>query len=198
MADPMPPAQDLRVLTARLGAIEAELRALSAPTGTQQTQVVRRLKETAEAIPETHIISNSSTGGAMPTSTGWTTVTSAQLTAPAGKTRVSINAMAMANYRMPLPSGAWTPPLLTARVVVQGLAQGEALATEAYSDQDSYTYIDWQATTSGAIDAPVTEGDTVLVQLQLRRQGSTSSYPSYSRNYADLAATVTFSGVIGG
>lgn len=195
MADPLPPVTDFRAFASELADHEARLRTLEAPTGTQRTQVVKNLLLAVAAIPVTVVIGNAATGGAMPRSSSWQTITSATAVVPDGKSRVSIDCSGMSAYRMNTPSGAWTPPNLYARVVVQGVVQAQVLSTAAYYFASS-NYNNYQAVTGGFFDGPVMPGDTVSVLYQMRREGNMDSFPAFSDNYAQIAADVTFSGVI--
>lgn len=195
MGDPLPPVNDFRGFAVQIQKLWDFARTLAAPTGTQRTQVVKNLKLAVEAIPVTEVIGNAWTGGAMPNSTSWQTVVSATAVVPEGKTRVSIDCMASSAFRMTTPSGAWEAPNLFARAVVQGVVQAEVLSTNAfyYGSQD---YNNYQAVTGGFFDGPVNSGDTVQVLMQMYRDHNNDSFPAYSDNYAQIAANVTFSGVI--
>lgn len=195
MADPLPPVSDNRAFAEQIAALDARLTTLEAPTGTQRTQVVAGLKAAVEAIPFTTVIGDAWTGGAMPKSTSWTTVVSATAIVPEGKSRVSIDCMAMSAFRMTTPQGAWQAPNLFARAVVQGVVQAEVLSTNAFyfGSQDYNLY---QAVTGGFFEGPVNPGDTVQVLMQMYRDHNNDTMPAYSSNYAQIAADVTFSGVI--
>ncbi|MCW4458192.1 hypothetical protein [Microbacterium sp. MPKO10] len=195
MADPLPPVSDNRAFAEQIAALDARLTTLEAPTGTQRTQVVAGLKAAVEAIPVTQVIGNAATGGAMPRSSSWQTITSATATVPEGKSRVSIDCMGMSAFRMNSPGGAWTPPQLFARVIVQGQVQAQVLSTDAYYFS-SQTYLLFQAVTGGFFDGPVNPGDTVQVLYQMKREVNMDAFPGYADNYAQIASNVTFSGVI--